>query len=98
MDKNLKETITSLESIVKTTQAQLANLQKEDHPDLNLMAVTRENYNKATETLQMLNNIKSAAAAAVTPVKGDQDTTISFPEDNHRLTRAEYREMLKHQK
>lgn len=100
MDKNLQETITSLKSIIKTTQDQLTNLQKEEHPDLKLMAVTRENHHKAVETLQMLNDIKSAAAAAVTTATNNpqSNSKISFPENNHRLTRAEYREMLKHKK
>lgn len=91
---NIMETIASLRSIVETTQQQLITMQNDDHPNRQLMAAVQENHDRALETLRMLSQIQSPAA---TSHQNSSSPTVTFPEEgSQHLTRAQYREMLKH--
>lgn len=93
---NIMETIASLKSIVETTQKQLNTMQNDDHPNRQLMVTVQENHDRALETLRMLSQIQSPAA---TSHQNNNSPKVSFPEeDAQHLTRAQYREMLKHNK
>lgn len=91
---NIMETIASLKSIVETTQQQLNTMQNDDHPNRQLMVTIQENHDRALDTLRMLSQLQSPAA---TSHQRSNSPKVTFPEeDTEHLTRAQYREMLKH--
>lgn len=67
MDENLRKTIASTKSIIHNTQDQLDQMKKEAHPNQKLMKVTQTNYEKAVQTLKILNKITGGATMDIGP-------------------------------
>lgn len=86
MDENLKSTIASTKTIIRSTQSQLDQMKKESHPDQKLMKATQDNHDKAVQTLAILNKITGGATMDVgprtvtdtRPINVDRNTDHSF--------------------
>lgn len=76
MDENMRNTIASIKSVIKTTRGQLEEMEQEPDPDRQLMAVVQGNYERAKSTLRLLEKINGVeATAAVQPAEKNSAAT-----------------------
>lgn len=78
MDENMRNTIASIKSVIKTTRGQLEEMEQESDPDRQLMAVVQGNYERAKSMLRLLEKINGVeATAAVQPAEKSSSTATT---------------------
>ena len=81
MDENMRHTIASIKSVIKTTRGQLEEMEQESDPDRQLMAVVQGNYERAKSMLRLLEKINGVeATAAVQPAEKSSNTATNQAE------------------
>ena len=81
MDENMRNTIASIKSVIKTTRGQLEEMEQESDPDRQLMAVVQGNYERAKSMLRLLEKINGVeATAAVQPAEKSSNTATNQAE------------------
>ncbi|MEZ7281578.1 hypothetical protein [Limosilactobacillus fermentum] len=81
MDENMRNTIASIKSVIKTTRGQLEEMEQESDPDRQLMAVVQGNYERAKSMLRLLEKINGVeATAAVQPAEKSSNTATTKAE------------------
>lgn len=81
MDENMRNTIASIKSVIKTTRGQLEEMEQESDPDRQLMAVVQGNYERAKSMLRLLEKINGVeATAAVQPAEKSSNTATTQAE------------------
>jgi hypothetical protein len=81
MDENMRNTIASIKSVIKTTRGQLEEMEQESDPDHQLMAVVQGNYERAKSMLRLLEKINGVeATAAVQPAEKSSNTATTQAE------------------
>lgn len=81
MDENMRNTIASIKSVIKTTRGQLEEMEQEPDPDRQLMAVVQGNYERAKSMLRLLEKINGVeATAAVQPAEKSSSTATTQAE------------------